>query len=1105
MSDQFVSLHGHSKTGSLLDALISVDELFDRAKSLGQTATALTDHGSVFSIYDAYKASKRTGVKLISGNEFYFRHSLDDDTEKGNKHLVLLAYSAEGWANILRLNYIGWGQQRTIFMKQYPIITFADLEANKCQGIICLTACSSGVISRHIMNNDMEKAHRDVERLKKIFGANLFLEVQPHNLKTDNGKVDQAKVNQNMFDLCREHDIKPVATCDAHYLDKKDSEHHDLLLAIKDHVPLSDPHRHKYGVSDFYLKPGSAIIDFFGVERGIELIKNSKMIADRCENPTYLEPPKDPRLPVFPVQDAADYGEFNTWREQNIKTVIPEDAAYLRYKTSVGFAKMYEHLDPEEVDDYYQRIKKEIKLMEDKNFPSYMLIVADYIDWAKKNGNHVAPGRGSVVGSLVANLLGITSVNPMKHNLIFERFLNKFKTALPDIDTDFAYPEKVKDYVKNKYGYKRVASISNVSVMTPKVVVKDVARSLELGGSIDNSPEENKSIAFKIANDITKSMPDTDTIEEAMMISPEFKSFMLKYPQLMASCKRLQNTEKSYPTHAAGIVIVNEDLDSIAPLRKDKDGNLVMSWEKERCEENGYVKLDFLGLKTLCFIGETLAAIKMTMEDIPLDDSAVFDDISNGDVRCVFQLEITAAPMCKAVKPKSIDDLAVITSLIRPAVPVEQRNAYISKRAGKEKIELLHPSLYETTKNTYGELLFEEQLMTLGRDVAGWDLDKADSLRKITKLKEKGKELTEKTKKEFIIDAVKNNVDEASAKKIWERVEHFTGYGFSIIHSTAYSYLSYYTAWLKHHYPTEFLCAVINAEDPNSDKLQEYKQIAKDMGIKIAPPNINTSGLNHEVIADKQLSTGLLAIKGIGEDAINHIIENRPYKSFPEFIMKSIGTKGNRSPITKTVIESLAKVGCFDELGITRKNSLEHWADIKIKVVAAMKKAIKNEKTVELNSILDGLDINAEYTKKEILQNEMAVIGHYLTGSHNDMYGGFFTDAQDITNISTINGVSGGQTIKIEAVIKLKIKELKIKKKGRNFGKSFAKYLLEDIRGKTAELTLWPDHYERFRNILKDGTPIRALCEVNEYMDTKSLVLRQIQDIPDIMINGKII
>ena len=1101
MSDRFVNLHAHTSTGSLLDSLLKYTELVDRTKELGQSAVALTDHGAVSAIYQTYNYAKKQGIKLIPGNEVYFRHDLNDKEERGNKHLVLLAQNATGWSNILRLNFLGWQNQKTIFMKQYPVISFEHLEKHS-EGIIALSACSSGILSRHIMNGEEERLHTDLMRLKNIFDDNFFLEIQPHALKTENGKVDQVKVNCKLVELAHEYGIKLVSTFDCHYKDRADAKMHDLMLAIRDKVPVSADDRYRYSVSEFYPKTSNDIVGFFGPKLGLEVIKNTQAISQRCEPATYLEA-TEPKLPSFTVSDVEDYAEFKSWKEQNIKNGVGEDAAYLRYKTITAFHRKYDHLMPEQIDEYWQRLKSEVSTIEEKQFSSYMLIVADYVDWAEKNGVLCGPGRGSIGGSLVAHLLGISKVDPIKHNLLFARFLNKYKKSFPDADLDFSLPDKVNNYVKKKYGEKRVARISNVMVMTPKVVVKDVARSLEVGKKEGMSPEQVKSNSFKIANNITKALPDVaETIEEATKISKDFARFMSQYPDIESGCKRLENIERQNGVHAAGVIISNEDLDGIAPLRIDKDGDLVMSWDKDLCEENGFIKFDFLILKTLNVVAETFAAVekrhgkKITLETMPLDDQDVFKMISKGDVSCVFQLESTAVPMCKAVKPKSIDDIAVITSLIRPAVSPEQRRSYLDARFGRKKVELIHEKMANCVKDTHGELLFEEQLMTLAKDIAGWELDRADNLRKITKLKEKGRDLLKKTGLEFVEDTIKNGIERKTALQIWDIVSGWNGYGFNRAHATAYSYISYYTAYLKYHYPTEFMCAIINSEDQNSSKVREYKQVAKDMGIEIINPNIRDSGLNYQVITDKKIATGLLAIKGVGEPPIEYIIANRPYKSFAEFIFKSTGTSEHRSPINKTVIEHFAKAGCFDVLGITRKNILEHWQTIKSKVQAAIKKAHKNGTTVDLDQIVVEFDANDEYKKDQILKYEMEVMGQYLSGTYNDIYGGFFKNGPDITSLNKIGTLQPDQLIKVEAIVKAKIKEFKISKKNRNYGRVFAKYLIEDTDGHKAELTLWPDHYDKFRQAFDKGVPIRALCKVNDYMDTRSLVLHHIEGMP---------
>lgn len=792
MSDQFVNLHAHSKEGSMLDAIQSYTELIDRAKFLGMGTTALTDHGAINAIYQAHKYATKQGIKLIPGDEFYFRNSLDDNTERGNKHLVLIATNKVGWSNILKLNYMGWQQQRTIFMKQYPVITWDNLKTNGCEGIIALTACSSGIIARDIIAGNEEQTHCHIKNLKDIFGDNLFLEVQPHSLKVEkeiDGEmkvvVDQVAVNNRLVKLGKEYDIKLTATCDPHYL-KGDHDLHDVMLAIKDKKAISDNSRHRYSVNEFYLKPGSAIIDFFGAELGVELIKNSQLINQRCEVPTYLEAPKKPRLPHFPVQDTKDYGEFKIWKEQNVNKNMDDDIAYLRYKTSIGFQNIYNHLEAEQVDEYYQRLRKELGVIENRGFSSYMLIVADYVNWAKENNVRVGYGRGSGGGSLVGYLTGIIGADPMKHKLLFERFINKDKVALPDFDVDFSMPEKVVDYMKKKYGSKRVAQVSNVMTLTPKVIIKDLSRSLELGSMPEDSPEERKTKSFQLANEINKVMPDAETIEEAMKASKELSVFMNKYPELLKNAKRLQNIERQSGVHAAAIVLSDEDLDGIVPVRCDKQGNLVLAYDKDITEEVGFVKFDFLGVETLNVVDETFkiveqrTGIKLDM-NIKDGDPDVYKMLGDGDTKCVFQLEASLTPLCKMIKPKNIDDLAVITTIGRPGVPLEDRRDYIDRRFGRKPVELLHPQMANSTLTTYGVLVYEEQLMFLAKDIANWEFDKSDALRKITKLKEKGIALQEKTGKEFISDAIKNGIEPDKAQLVWDRVVQFGKYSFNCL------------------------------------------------------------------------------------------------------------------------------------------------------------------------------------------------------------------------------------------------------------------------------------------------------------------------------------
>ena len=600
--------------------------------------------------------------------------------------------------------------------------------------IICLTACSNGPIAKALIaDQDEDEAIKRMLRLHEIFGSRLFLELQPHLLKTDDGKVDQVRLNNRLVDFSDHHKINYVITCDAHYLDKDHAKYHDMMLAIKDKKAYDDPDRFRYGVQDMYLKSHEEIIDFFGNDIARRGMANSVRIAELCEEPSYIKP-KGARLPSFPIKDEPDFDKFNSWynkTEQNIDA----DKAYLRYQCMENFKLKFKDLSNSEKKDAWSRVKYELSILEARDFSSYMLIVSDYINWAKQNRIPVGPGRGSAGGSLVSYLIGITSVNPLEYGLMFERFHNKEKKSFPDIDTDFANPAAVKEYLKNKYGEEKVASISNWSTLSPKVIIKDVARSLRLGG--------DKSTAFSIANHITGIMPDTKTIEEAMGLSSEFKSFMDKYPELYKNACKLQGLTRNWGVHAAGLVISDEPLYNFVPLRIDDSGQLVTQWEKNRCEENGLIKMDLLGLKTLTVIDNVFKIIERTkgevlsIEDIPLDDKKTYDMISSGENLGVFQLEATLSPLCRKIKPTNVRMISDINAMGRPSCSPKDRKNYARRRFGLDQTEFRHEKLRDALQDTFGVSLYEEGMMAIAKDCAGWDLNQADALRKINKAKGK--------------------------------------------------------------------------------------------------------------------------------------------------------------------------------------------------------------------------------------------------------------------------------------------------------------------------------------------------------------------------------
>lgn len=1073
----FVSLHNHTELGSPLDGMNDVFQLFNQAKELDHRAIAITDHGTLTAHYDAYQASVKSGVKLIPGIEAYFAPDLE---VKKSYHLVLLPKNHNGYKNILRLNYEAFRNQVSGYMgKKTPRITWEHLESFN-QDVFCLTACSNGPIAKALItNNDEDEAIKRMLRLKSIFGERLFLELQPHLLKTDDGKVDQVRLNSSLVQFSKDYDINYTITCDAHYLDKDHAKYHDLMLAIKDKKAVDDPDRFRYGVQDMYLKSHEEIVDFFGSDIALKGMSNSVKIAEECEDPSYLKA-TGAKLPSFPVEKESDYKKFIVWQDK-ADSDVEEDKAYLRYKCILGFKEKFSHLDPKMKKIYWDRIKMELSVLEDKNFSSYMLIVADYINWAKQR-MPVGPARGSAAGSMVAYITGITDIDPIKYDLIFERFHNNQKTSFPDIDTDFSNPALVKEYIKEKYGQEKVASISNWSTLSPKVAIKDVARSLRLGG--------DKSAAFKISNHITSIMPDAKTIEKAMEDSNQFSDFMRKYPDLYQFANKLQNLTRNWSVHAAGLVIGQEALYDFVPLRIDDEGSAVTQWEKTRCEDNGLIKMDLLGLKTLTVIDNTFKIIKETsgkeisIKDMDLSDKEVYDMLGRGETSGVFQLESSLTPFCIKLKPNSIEDISAINAIGRPSCLPEERKKYARRRLGLEDTKYDHPKLKRALESTYGILVYEEQAMFIAQDCAGWDLNQADSLRKISKLKGKDPDLVLKTEANFVKDCMENTgMDYKTACLIWKRyIEPLGGYAFNKSHSISYSHISFYTAWLRCHYPTEFMCALLNSEDPNSDKSQEYISECDNLNITITPPDINLSSYNYSVTGDRKITSGFSCVKGLGTKAVNEIVSKQPFECIQEFLGKCEGRVVN-----KTAVQSLAKAGAFDSTGRTRLDIHDNYAKYRTKINNGVKKG-KEYCEIELP------EYNDEWERKEILVFERTVLGRTISGKLHEAFKGFFSNSSIVTKLNKVETLDKSKTIRVEAIIKTLIKEFKIKN-GKNIGRKFGKYLIEDVDGNTCGLTLWTDDYEKYKALLVDGVPFKAICSVNEYLGQKDLSLKNMERI----------
>lgn len=1158
--DKFVNLHSHTMH-SHVDAIVRIPELFERVVSLKQKAVAITDHGVMAGIYEAYKEYKKIkekGIdfKFIPGNEIYFVEDLEDKKAK-RRHLVLLAQNEVGYRNLLKITAEGFRNAVTVMNKQFPRVTEEILRENK-EGIIATSACGGSLIAASIFQGDRDKAKTAASLFRDIFGDKFFIEVQPHSLTR--GDFNQKELNAQLISIAKELDIEMVATCDSHYLTPKHEKYHDMVIAIGSKKPLDDPNRHRYATynpcmvcngakvypegseepcyacmgtgfgsieacPEFYVKSGEQVKNFFVADYGEEfaqsLIDTSCKIGEMCEPPDYMEP-KGHRLPVFPWEDEEDADEFKEWvKGKKSLSSLPMDASYLRFKALNGFKEYCKDFSNEDKKTYWERIVKELTILEARDFSSYMLIVSDFMSFARKNKIRTSPARGSGASSLVGFLIGIHTVDPMKYGLIFERFQSKKRPTPPDYDIDFAPSgrEKVIDYCKSKYGNDKLSFVSNIVKLTPKVVIKDVCRSLKLGG--------DKSTAFGIANRVTGTIPDTvkegdkvikvDTYEKALKYSKDLREFNMLYPEVEDYATHLINLPRAFGVHAAAVLISDVPLDRYLPLRADKEGHMVSQYDKDVCEENGFVKFDFLGLDTLDIMDEAYELAKTVdisvpdPDEIPEGDEKTYRLIQSGHNVGVFQLAGSLSPICKALKPKNIKDIAHVNALGRPSCTPAERKSFVECRFGKAKPTYPNKVLKPVLEHTYGVCVYDEDLLKLAQHVAGWDLSEADVLRKVTKMKEKGAKLAEQIEVKFIEDAMRHSkISYEEASYIWEKVIlPFAKYAFNLSHAVSYSILSYRTAYYKVHATAPFLCAQLNSETrgnrkDRAEKIDILKRECKKFKKSIDPCDVNISKQYYTLKDKNTIVTGLGAIKGIGDKALNTIIDLQPYYSFEDFLYRTPSAR-----INKSIVISLAKAGAFDSFGISRKFAIEHYANIRKELLQHKKKMLKaldddyfldNEATTPTPRFYDefnysGNDFrNEEYTLKEKMILEKEVLGEYLSGTVDNLFPGFFKGGAYGRPLSSAKQLSHGTKVRCEAIIN-SIREFKIKKAGRNQGRIFARVLVEDLKGDHAEIIFWPNQYKDYGKYLKEGVPLRGIFEINENSGDKSLTIAAIEDI----------
>jgi len=954
---KFTHLHCHSHY-SLLDGLPKIDELLDYVKNLGMDSVALTDHGALYGAVEFYKKAKEKGVKPIIGAEMYLafermdqeRPNIDDK----KYHLVLLVKNAQGYKNLVKL--ITKAHLEGFYYK--PRID-ENLLKEHAQGLIALSACLQGKIPQLILANKIAEAEKTALFYQEIFGKeNFYLEIQHHpNIP------EQKKVNNALISLSKKLAIPLIATNDCHYLKKEDADAQDILMLINTGADPNDPERLTMKKDDFSVRSPKEMMEYF---KDIpEAIDNSQKIMEMCNFEFELG---KTRLPNFQTPNGKTSDE------------------YLAELCGQGLKNKYGENPPKEV---INRLNYELGVISQTGFASYFLIVQDFVNWAKNNRIVVGPGRGSAGGSLVAYLLNITNVDPIKYNLLFERFLNPSRISLPDIDLDFTdrRRDEVIEYVSQKYGRNKVAQIITFGTMAARAVVRDVGRAL-------NYP-------YAFCDKIAKMIPFGLTLDQALSQVLELRQAYLedlKVQKLIDFAKKLEGCARHASTHACGVVISTEPLDEICPLQHptQNDKSIVTQYEMHSIEDLGLLKMDFLGLKNLTIIEDTLSRIyvlqnkKINIETIPLDDKKTFNLFQKGETIGIFQLESAGMQRyLKELKPTEMEDIIAMVALYRPG-PMQLISDYIAGKHKKKKIDYFHPKLKPILESTYGIPVYQEQIMEIAKELAGFTLAEADILRKA--IGKKIRKLLIAQKEKFIEGCQKNNIDEKISQKIWQWIEPFAEYSFNRSHAAAYALLAYQTAYLKSHFPVEFMASLLTSEKNDVERIGFLIEECKKMGIEVLPPDINESLENFTVVpGEKKIRFGLSAIKNVGWNVVQEIVQERknngPYQSIDDFLSR-LGPK----VLNKKSMESLIKAGVFDKLA--ERNQLL----FNLEKLLEFARQNNKQKNNGQKGLFEGLKINNHFllakttpaTLNEKLNWEKELLGLFVTAHPLENYKNIF-------------------------------------------------------------------------------------------------------------------
>ncbi|RMH80361.1 MAG: DNA polymerase III subunit alpha [Acidobacteria bacterium] len=1071
---EFVHLHLHTQY-SLLDGAIKIKDLAKKAKDLGYRAVAITDHGNLFGILEFYRSMKSVGIKPLIGMEAYFttgsrfdrkgKGSEDNLTDKLNHHLILIAKDDVGLKNLMTLSTLSY--KEGFYYK--PRIDYELLSAYH-EGLIAITACLKGVPTYYASIGEVEKAESWVKKFFDLFGGDLYLELQSNSLP------EQLQANRNLIDIAKRLDVKLVATNDAHYLEPEDRLAHQVLMAIqmkKTLMELQQGGGFKCANEGLHFASQEEVWEKFkGKFQGWErALLNTLEIAEKTADSFSTLEKNGFLMPEFPTKGMP--------AEEFLKELAIKG---LHQRIAKGLAK--------DNKEYWDRLNYELDVVSKMGFAGYFLVVQDFINWAKERNVPVGPGRGSAAGSLLAFALGITDVDPIRHGLLFERFLNPERVSMPDIDVDFCMEnrDKVIDYVREKYGSEKVAQIITYNVMKAKQTLRDVARAL--------------GVSYQTADTLAKLIPQGDvqgtwlSLEE-MFLTPiedlyqkygrhrtdieekvtKFRKLCQEDPQLgrlVEIALRLEGLTRHTSLHAAGIVIAPKALEDLLPLYYDKDRQVATQFDMARLEEMGLIKMDFLGLKTLTELEriKNLVRERQGMEinylSLPLDDPKVYELLKDGNTTGVFQLESPGMKnLLKRLEPDSFEDIVAVLALYRPG-PLKSGlvDIYINRKHGKEPVEYPFPELEPILKETYGVWVYQEQIMKASQVLAGFTPGEADTLRKA--IGKKKADLMAQIKEKFIDGATARGYSRKDIEELWEDIEKFASYSFNKSHSVAYGYLSFWTAYMKVYFPEEFFCVKLSTEKSDKKFVNLIKD-AKSMGFSILPPDINKSHVDFTIEGPRTIRFGLARIKGVGEDTARTIISLR------KGLFKSPADLARHVKINKKVLEVLIKAGAFDFMGERRERLLL---------------SIENGSK---NLFMKGLFGDEKVEEGSYSKYEKEVIGFYVFQHPIEPYEKLLKGK--VSYLEVLEEAKEG-TYTFAGVIT----ELKVKK--TRSGSYMASFNLVDKTG-IGEVIVFPDVYERQKELIKEDSLIvsRFSLDFDEETEDVKLILREAYSIEDFLKN----